>query len=94
MAGVDVLLLPTVPVTAPRLDSRDEPLGAGWTSPRLALLALTSPWSVLGLPAVSVPMPAGPSGLPTAVQLVGHPGEEHRLLRAATLLESGVASRG
>jgi aspartyl-tRNA(Asn)/glutamyl-tRNA(Gln) amidotransferase subunit A len=88
--GLDFLLLPTVPVTAPRVGSRGEPLGAGWENPREALLALTSPWSVLGLPAVSVPVPRPGGGLPVAVQVVGRHGEDDLLLHAAGLLERSL----
>ncbi|GHF18295.1 amidohydrolase [Amycolatopsis deserti] len=73
-----ILALPTVPFPAPLLDARAGELG----DVRAALLSLTSPWSVLGLPAVSVP--AGLVGeLPVGLQLVGPPGSEHQLLTIA-----------
>jgi len=72
------LRLPTVPVTAPRLDER-----AG--DVRGTLLSLTSPWNVLGLPALTIP--AGlDDGLPVGTQLVGPPGSEERLLATAETL--------
>ncbi|MDQ0380236.1 amidase [Amycolatopsis thermophila] len=75
------LILPTVPMTAPPVDARTCDLG----DVRTALLSLTSPWSVLGLPALSIP--AGLAGdLPTGLQLVGPPGSEHRLLTLAETL--------
>ncbi|MBR0651976.1 amidase [Roseomonas terrae] len=40
-------------------------------------------WTVLGLPAVSLPLMSGPSGLPIGAQLLGRPGDEARLLAAA-----------
>ena len=40
-------------------------------------------WTVLGLPAVSLPLMQGPSGLPLGAQLLARPGEEARLLAAA-----------
>jgi aspartyl-tRNA(Asn)/glutamyl-tRNA(Gln) amidotransferase subunit A len=55
LAGLDALVLPTVAVLAPPLGARTGDLGGGWTSARDALLAFTAPWSVLGLPAISVP---------------------------------------
>ena len=41
-------------------------------------------WTVLGLPAVSLPLLRGPSGLPIGAQLLARPGEESRLLAASS----------
>lgn len=88
LADVDVLLLPTVPVRAPLLGSRDADLGGGWRAPRDALLAFTTPFSVLGLPAISVPAGLLQTGeLPVGTQLVGHPGGDDELLAAARIVE-------
>jgi len=88
--GVDVLLLPTVPVLAPPLGARDADLGGGWRSPRDALLSHTVPFSVLGLPALSMPVPA-PGPLPVGVQLVGAPGADESLLACARTVETVIA---
>jgi Asp-tRNA(Asn)/Glu-tRNA(Gln) amidotransferase A subunit family amidase len=80
--GLDALLLPAVPVPAPPLGARDEEIGGGWTSPRDALLAFGTPWSVLGLPALSLPVPGHP-GLPVGAQLVGAPGGDLALMGVA-----------
>jgi aspartyl-tRNA(Asn)/glutamyl-tRNA(Gln) amidotransferase subunit A len=82
--GAEILVLPTVPIEAPPVGARDTELGAGWTSPTSALLALNLAWSVLGWPAVSVPVPGGV--LPGSVQLVGRPGGEAQLLAVAAAL--------
>jgi aspartyl-tRNA(Asn)/glutamyl-tRNA(Gln) amidotransferase subunit A len=93
--GVDFLLLPTVPVLAPPLGARDSDLGSdlggGWTSPRDALLAFDTPWSVLGLPAMSVPVP-GAAPLPVGAQLIGPPGGDAALLAAAQAIFSSQRS--
>ncbi|MBO3748748.1 amidase [Streptosporangiaceae bacterium NEAU-GS5] len=86
--GVDVLLLPAAPVLAPPLDARDGDFGGGWTSPRDALLAFNTPWSVLGLPAMSVPLPA--KTLPVGAQLVGPPAAEAAVLAAAAVVAGVV----
>lgn len=88
LSGLDVLLLPTVPITAPPLHARDTDVGGGWTSPRDALLAHNTPWSVLGLPAVSLPIPA--PGLPVGAQLVGPPGGDADLLAIAAEVERAI----
>ncbi|GIJ54559.1 amidase [Virgisporangium aurantiacum] len=88
LSGLDVLLLPTVPITAPPLHARDTDVGGGWTSPRDALLAHNTPWSVLGLPAISLPIPT--TGLPVGAQLVGPPGGDADLLAIAAVVEKAL----
>jgi aspartyl-tRNA(Asn)/glutamyl-tRNA(Gln) amidotransferase subunit A len=86
--GAEILVLPTVPIGAPPVGARDTELGAGWTNPTFALLALNLTWSVLGWPAMSVPVPG--DGLPGSVQLVGRPGTEAHLLAVAAALAARV----
>jgi aspartyl-tRNA(Asn)/glutamyl-tRNA(Gln) amidotransferase subunit A len=91
LAGLDLLVLPAVPVLAPPLGVRDTDIGGGWTSPRDALLAHNVPWSVLGLPALSVPVAGfSPGELPVGAQLVGPPGGDEELLAAARTVELAV----
>jgi 1-carboxybiuret hydrolase len=81
-ADHDLLALPTIPITAPPIDARNGRIGDTEIDIRAALLSLTSPWSVLGLPALSVP--AGlVDGLPVGLQLVAPAGGEDLLLRVA-----------
>lgn len=84
--GVDVIALPTVPIEAPPIGARGVELGAGWTDPARALLSFNVAWSVLGLPAISIPVPD--KGMPGSVQFVGRPGAEDVVLRLAALVES------
>jgi aspartyl-tRNA(Asn)/glutamyl-tRNA(Gln) amidotransferase subunit A len=80
--SVDVLALPTTPVTAPLLGEEEVRIGEQTLPTRSALLSLTTPWSVLGWPAISVP--AGQvSGLPVGLQLVAAPGRDADLLDLA-----------
>jgi amidase len=46
------------------------------------------PWNHLGNPAMSVPMGIADDGMPTAVQIVGRPGDEATLLSLAAQIES------
>ena len=58
------------------------PLGLASTGdPRM-----NAPWTALGTPAISIPMPVR-SGLPLGLQLTAEPGQDARLLRAAVRLE-------
>jgi Asp-tRNA(Asn)/Glu-tRNA(Gln) amidotransferase A subunit family amidase len=43
-------------------------------------------WTLLGLPAVTLPLMQGPNGMPLGVQLVGRRGYDGRLLRTARWL--------
>jgi Asp-tRNA(Asn)/Glu-tRNA(Gln) amidotransferase A subunit family amidase len=83
--GVDLMALPTVPIVAPPVDARDADLGGGWRSPRDALLAHNAPFSSLGVPAMSLPIPG--DGLPIGLQLVGPPGRDEALLAMARTVE-------
>lgn len=47
---------------------------------------MNSPWTALGTPAISIPMPAG-DGLPLGLQLVASQGQDARLLRTAVRLD-------
>jgi aspartyl-tRNA(Asn)/glutamyl-tRNA(Gln) amidotransferase subunit A len=93
LSDVDILLLPTTPITAPPVNARDTDLGGGWTVPRDALLAHNALWGVLGLPALSVPIAAdGP--LPVGAELVGRGGQDEELLAAAVAVEALASPAG
>jgi Asp-tRNA(Asn)/Glu-tRNA(Gln) amidotransferase A subunit family amidase len=75
----DALLLPTVGAPAPRgLASTGDP-------------SFCSPWSFVGMPAITLPTGVDGAGLPLAVQLVGAPWSEARLLAAAAWCERVIA---
>jgi Asp-tRNA(Asn)/Glu-tRNA(Gln) amidotransferase A subunit family amidase len=58
------------------------PKGLGWTGDP----AFNALWTLTGLPAVSLPLLKGESGMPLGVQLVGRAGFDGRLLRTANWL--------
>lgn len=91
LSAVDLLILPTVPLEAPRVGQRDIDRGTGWNGVREALLSMTCPWSLLGFPAISVPVAVPGSALTGSVQLVAKPGQELLLLDVAALLEASLA---
>ena len=53
-----------------------------------------STWSLLGTPAVSLPLLEGPNGMPIGVQLVGRRGNDARLLRTARWLSRHLTEGG
>jgi aspartyl-tRNA(Asn)/glutamyl-tRNA(Gln) amidotransferase subunit A len=76
LASFDALLSPTAPSVAPEgLASTGDP----WHC---------APWSFIGTPAISLPIGVGGHGLPHAVQLIGLPDEDARLLAIARWCEA------
>ncbi|HTY64061.1 MAG TPA: amidase [Acidobacteriota bacterium] len=87
---VDALLSPTLPIAAPRIGQEEIRIGSRVESVRLALLRLTRPGNLTGLPAVSVPCGFLPGGLPVGLQLMGRRFEETTLLRIAHAYEQAT----
>jgi Asp-tRNA(Asn)/Glu-tRNA(Gln) amidotransferase A subunit family amidase len=76
MQRYDAILTPAAPGTAPKgLKSTGDP-------------AFCSLWTLLGLPAITLPLMQGENGLPLGVQLVGRRSFDARLLRTARWLLS------
>jgi aspartyl-tRNA(Asn)/glutamyl-tRNA(Gln) amidotransferase subunit A len=81
----DVVVTPTSPGAAFRLGEKaDDPLAMYLND------IFTTPASLVGLPAVSVPSGADDSGLPLALQIMGRPFDEATVFRAARAFEQQV----
>lgn len=79
---IDVFITPTTPIPAPRVaDLTKDP--SLLRPAELLLLRNTRPINVWGLPAISVPCGFTGKGLPIGLQIVGPPGGEKKVLRAA-----------
>lgn len=65
------------------------PKGLDWTGDP----AFNALWTLVGLPAVSLPLLQGESGMPIGVQLVGRAGFDGRLLRTANWLLREISNR-
>ncbi|WP_052016592.1 amidase [Deinococcus sp. RL] len=78
----DLLLAPAVPTLPPRLGTDEAELPGGRLPLRRAVLRLTAPFSLLGLPALALPTARPFAG----VQLVGRRGADDRLLGLAHAL--------
>jgi aspartyl-tRNA(Asn)/glutamyl-tRNA(Gln) amidotransferase subunit A len=83
MEGIDVLAAPTLPITAPPIEAAEVVMGKKKEDVRLALLRLTRPGNLTGLPAISAPCGFSSKGLPAGLQLIGRPMDESTVLRAA-----------
>lgn len=80
--GAEVLLTPAAPGEAP------EGLGSTGTAD------FNIRWTLLGLPALTLPCGAGAAGLPLGVQIVARPGQEAALLGWAAALEDRLKAEG
>jgi len=76
----DLLLSPTLPITAPKIEERKISFGGKSVDVRPVLTRFTRAFNVTGHPALSLPGGLSPSGLPIGVQLVGRPFAEETLL--------------
>jgi aspartyl-tRNA(Asn)/glutamyl-tRNA(Gln) amidotransferase subunit A len=83
----DALVTPTAPTPAFRIGEVTSPLAM------YALDIFTLPPSLAGVPAISTPIEASPSGLPIGIQLVGPHFAEARLVRIAHALEQSIPRR-
>jgi aspartyl-tRNA(Asn)/glutamyl-tRNA(Gln) amidotransferase subunit A len=92
--AVDVLLLPTTPITAPVIGERSVRWRSGEEPVDGALVRLTAPFNLTGLPALSVPFGAA-AHLPIGIQVVGQRNDETRVLAVGRLIEelAGEVSR-
>jgi amidase len=78
LAGVDAILMPTAPGTAPA--------GLTTTGPGI----FCGPASFTGLPSISLPSGVAPNGLPFSVQLIGPALGESKLLNVAAWVEGAL----
>lgn len=84
---VGALLVPTVPIAAPRIGEDRVTVPGGQEETRAALLRLCRPANLWGAPAISIPCGATPQGLPVGLQLIGFEGREDVLFALAQLYE-------
>jgi aspartyl-tRNA(Asn)/glutamyl-tRNA(Gln) amidotransferase subunit A len=77
-AGFDILLGPSTPCAPVRIDGPDK---------TTRMNALTKPFNALGWPALALPAGTDRHGLPLSLQVVGPPGGDQAVLRAAAALE-------
>jgi aspartyl-tRNA(Asn)/glutamyl-tRNA(Gln) amidotransferase subunit A len=82
---VNALVLPTLPIPAILIEQSDQEIsidGAGENA-TVALLRLTMPFNLAGLPAISFPCGFTTNGLPIGLQVAGRAFEESTVLRIA-----------
>lgn len=83
-AGVDAMVFPTVPVTAPPIGQDDEVSCNGVMLPLFPTVSRnTGPGSVAGIPGISLPCGFDDHGIPVGLELDGPAGSDRRLLALA-----------
>lgn len=83
---VDFLITPTTPALIPRISDLLEDISL-LRPAEIILLRNTRPVNVWGLPAISIPCGFTSQGLPIGVQIIGRPGGDREVLRAAYAFE-------
>ena len=81
--GIDALLVPGLPVTAPKVGQSTYDWGS-WKEPVFRAHArYNCPFNLSGLPAVTIPCGFANDGLPVGLQIAGKPFDEATVLRVA-----------
>jgi aspartyl-tRNA(Asn)/glutamyl-tRNA(Gln) amidotransferase subunit A len=80
----DILLIPTTPIAAPRIDD------TGAIEAARQLTRFTSPFNLTGLPALSVPCGFTSTGLPVGLQVISRHWGEAKLLQAGHAFEQAA----
>lgn len=92
MAGIDVLITPTLRTTAPPSGTKFLAVGQQKMPLHAAMTSLTLPFNLTGMPALSLPCGMGEHGLPVGLQLAGARSHDWKVLAVAARLESLVKS--
>jgi len=85
LAGLDGVLSPTTPLTAPRLDEVSD--AEGYRDRNMATLRNTSPGNLLDLCGLSIPVGLDGDGLPIGLQIMAARETDERLLSAGLAVE-------
>jgi aspartyl-tRNA(Asn)/glutamyl-tRNA(Gln) amidotransferase subunit A len=86
----DGLLLPALPIPAPKVGATTVNVGEVDMPVRAAMLSRTQLFNITGHPAIALPAGRGTDGLPRSLQLVGARGRTARLLDVAAALEAVI----
>lgn len=81
MEDHDAVLTAPAPGEAPTVETTGNP-------------GLCTLWSLLGVPAITIPTGLGPNGLPLGLQIIGNPGESNHLLAIAAWCEKLAGFKG
>jgi aspartyl-tRNA(Asn)/glutamyl-tRNA(Gln) amidotransferase subunit A len=91
MERFDLLLLPTLPIGAPRIGQATVNWSSGSEPAPESMIRFTAPFNLSGHPVCSIPVGRSSEGMPASVQLVGRHFAEETVLQAAAALEQAVS---
>lgn len=86
----DLLATPTSAVTAHEHGARISQIAGQKVNPWMISIFFTPIANLIQAPAISVPTGFDPDGLPTAIQLIGKPGDEEAVIRCAAAIEQAM----
>ncbi|MDR7345779.1 amidase [Enteractinococcus fodinae] len=84
----DVLVSPTLAIETPGIGQRTVQDDSGLEQVWGALAHFTSPWNVVGFPAITLPIPGAEQPIPIGLQLIGKPECDTALLSIAEQVEA------
>ena len=90
----DVLVLPTLPVTAPRQDENWQEFGDIRVSTQDSMTWFCWLGNLAGLPSLTIPISLSKNGLPIGMMFMGRPGQDEKLLAIAKNLEKRGLKEG
>jgi aspartyl-tRNA(Asn)/glutamyl-tRNA(Gln) amidotransferase subunit A len=85
--GIDLLVTPATPITAPRADEDQVEIDGYREDARMASTRMTRAINLIGEPALSIPCARSGNGLPIGLQLIAAPFRDAWLLRLGQVLE-------
>ena len=86
----DLLLVPTMPITAPPIAAETVELNGKQVATSGLLASLTMPFNLARLPVLAMPCGFSSEGLPMSISLVGRPFDEALVLRAGHAYEQAT----
>jgi aspartyl-tRNA(Asn)/glutamyl-tRNA(Gln) amidotransferase subunit A len=92
LGGRHALVLPTLPIPAPRFGDETTSIGGRAEPVRALMLKLTQLFNLTGHPAISIPCGTTAAGLPCGLQLVGRINRTDDLLTVALACEEALRS--
>jgi aspartyl-tRNA(Asn)/glutamyl-tRNA(Gln) amidotransferase subunit A len=86
---IDILVTPSIPVVAPRIDALEVTLPSGTFEVRNVMGPLAGPMDLVGVPSMSVPC-GDPDGLPIGVSFTAAPGNDGWVIAMGSAFEDAT----
>lgn len=90
LSQYDVLVVPTLPIAAPRLTEETVTVRGQREATFFTMLRNTEPLDLVGLPTLAVPCGFSALGLPIGMQIIGRPFDEQQILQFGDAFESAT----